>query len=45
MNKEYLESIGVILNTSNEFPGLTLLNYSQIETPKNIKVADQHIRF
>ena len=39
MNKEYLESIGVILNTSNEFPGLTLLNYSQIETPKNIKDA------
>ena len=39
MNKDYLESIGITIKTRDKFPGLMLLNYSQIETPKNIKEA------
>lgn len=35
MNFEHFASNGVELKTSDKFPGLTLLNYSQIDTPKS----------
>ena len=35
MNQEYYQSIGVEVKTNDKFPHLYLLNYSQIDTPKD----------